>query len=301
MSLTASYDHLVAEKPPISLLEIRMLLSLIIQGIVIVGFQVLAYLYCVYGNHYWFLKFNPPDIDTETYKSFEYYSVFVISIFQYPWVAIVMSKGIPFRKPLYTNWLFVINLLINFAADIFICFDPLPPFPPEPKNLVNAEYDNFGDLLELYMPPSMEYRGIIFLFACIYCGTSLLFELLFVDRSWLADALRSCYYRVSNKAKSKRRYEMMEDRLGNAAERWPPVKSAVKGAAAMFSPTDSHTTTSSKPFGGHNTFASTQFLLSPSATDLSASQASFGSDYPRNGVGGGSSSDMLADETAVRF
>ena len=234
MSFTEAYDHLVSEKPPMSLLETRMILSLILQAILIISFQVLAFLYCIHGGHPWFLPYRPSSTE-ESFISFEYYSVFIVCIFQYTIMAIVLSKGVPFRKPLFTNWLFVLNLCINFAANIFLCFDPTPRFPEHPANLVNAEYHSFAELLELAMPPSVEYRGIIFLFAAVFFFASLLAESIFIDRQWAVRKIEKLIDKIMKRTKPKQhKYEILEEQLGTIGAMWPPVKTSSQATTSMF-------------------------------------------------------------------
>lgn len=49
----------------------------------------------------WYIEHKPEDeLD---YKSHDNYAIFVIQVFQYVSLAIVFSKGAPYRKRFYTN------------------------------------------------------------------------------------------------------------------------------------------------------------------------------------------------------
>ena len=97
MSFTEAYGHLVAGKPPESLLERKLLFSIFLQSFLVFIFQLIPFLYLYFGNHFWFLPFKSEKgndgSEEEFYRAtFENYPVFVVSTFQYCSVSFVLSK-----------------------------------------------------------------------------------------------------------------------------------------------------------------------------------------------------------------
>ena len=59
----------------------------------------------------WFTPFVP-NHDVDYYWSYENAAVFYVSVFQYITAAIAFSKGAPYRKTIFSNYLFLIALLV---------------------------------------------------------------------------------------------------------------------------------------------------------------------------------------------
>ena len=118
----------------------------------------------------------------------------------------------------------MLNLAITIGLNLFICFDPLIPFPKKPKNLINSTFSSIGAILSLAMPPSMDFRVIIFLIAAIYCFLSQLAENIFVEKT-------TCQ---KLEKKDKKKYEIIEERLGH----WPPIESFTKSANSLLRTSD---------------------------------------------------------------
>ena len=101
------------EPPPASLISIVPLLSLFFQTVLILGFQVAAVL--LLWKQPFYRPAHPKDQDD--FVCDDNYTVFAISVFQFITLAVVFSKGAPYRKPLYTN--------CKFMCSFFYCFDLL--------------------------------------------------------------------------------------------------------------------------------------------------------------------------------
>lgn len=71
---------------------------MLLQLILIVGFQVLAVLWI--QAQAWYTPHDPKD---ESLLGDDNYAVFAISVFQYISLAVIFSKGKPYRKAVYTN------------------------------------------------------------------------------------------------------------------------------------------------------------------------------------------------------
>uniref|UniRef100_A0A674CL83 ATPase 13A3 n=1 Tax=Salmo trutta TaxID=8032 RepID=A0A674CL83_SALTR len=114
MSLNPAWKVLVARRPPSSLISGPLLFSVLTQILTCLAFQVLAFLW-VRGQN-WYEKWTPlsdanlthgPNItshvDHKNIKNYENTTLFYVSSFQYLAVAIIFSKGKPFRQPSYKN------------------------------------------------------------------------------------------------------------------------------------------------------------------------------------------------------
>uniref|UniRef100_A0A8C1QPA4 ATPase 13A3 n=1 Tax=Cyprinus carpio TaxID=7962 RepID=A0A8C1QPA4_CYPCA len=118
MSLNSAWKELVAQRPPSGLVSGPLLFSVLTQIIICLGFQIMAFLLIQkldwYSKPDFYNCFN--DVNT---------TVFFVSSFQYLIVAIVFSKGKPFRQPSYKNWPFVLSALILIGFLFFIMFFPV--------------------------------------------------------------------------------------------------------------------------------------------------------------------------------
>ncbi|XP_033883712.3 polyamine-transporting ATPase 13A3-like isoform X2 [Acipenser ruthenus] len=137
MSLNPAWKELVSERPPSGLISGPLLFSVLMQILVCLGFQTLAFLWVKHQP--WYHKWTPSSDacslsnyslhQNETnhehnIKNYENTTLFFISSFQYLIVAIVFSKGKPFRQPSYKNLAFLIS---SFALSAFILFIMLYP------------------------------------------------------------------------------------------------------------------------------------------------------------------------------
>uniref|UniRef100_A0A671S2V1 Probable cation-transporting ATPase 13A3 n=1 Tax=Sinocyclocheilus anshuiensis TaxID=1608454 RepID=A0A671S2V1_9TELE len=113
MSLNSAWKELVAQRPPSGLVSGPLLFSVLTQVLICLGFQIMAFL--LIQNLDWYSKIMN-DVNT---------TLFFVSSFQYLIVAIVFSKGKPFRQPSYKNWPFVLSALILIVFLFFIMFFPI--------------------------------------------------------------------------------------------------------------------------------------------------------------------------------
>uniref|UniRef100_A0A671S2R8 Polyamine-transporting ATPase 13A3 n=1 Tax=Sinocyclocheilus anshuiensis TaxID=1608454 RepID=A0A671S2R8_9TELE len=117
MSLNSAWKELVAQRPPSGLVSGPLLFSVLTQVLICLGFQIMAFL--LIQNLDWYSKpdfYNcsvPHHMDDFTNSTEEQTeerimndvntTLFFVSSFQYLIVAIVFSKGKPFRQPSYKN------------------------------------------------------------------------------------------------------------------------------------------------------------------------------------------------------
>uniref|UniRef100_A0A8D3ANK3 P-type ATPase A domain-containing protein n=1 Tax=Scophthalmus maximus TaxID=52904 RepID=A0A8D3ANK3_SCOMX len=86
--LNPAWKELVSRRPPSGLISGPLLFSVLTQILICLAFQTVTFLW----------------VDDHNIQNFENTSLFYISSFQYLIVAIVFSKGKPFRQPSYKNF-----------------------------------------------------------------------------------------------------------------------------------------------------------------------------------------------------
>ncbi|XP_058794435.1 probable cation-transporting ATPase W08D2.5 isoform X2 [Phymastichus coffea] len=140
---TKTYEGKFAKEPPTScLFSVGPLLSVGSHLFVYGVFQLSVFIAVRHQD--WYTPFVKNDrLD---FRCYENYSVVSLSYFQYIIIAISFSRGEPYRKPIYTNHLLMIALLITALGNIYLTLWPDPWII---------------DLFELRMPPEMKWRYII--------------------------------------------------------------------------------------------------------------------------------------------
>lgn len=199
---TKAYEGKLACQPPMtSLLSFTPLFSLILHTIAIIIFQTTAF----YGVTLfsWFTPYvraEPVD-----FTSYENYSVFCVSIFQYITMAIIFSRGKPYRRPIYTNNAFIVSIALLIIICTYIVIFP--------ANWII-------DLLKLQLPPNLEWPGIILLLAFINFLLCFFIET-FIIECIIEKQIKSRIYRPE---KSKKPYLVIEHELRNEPN-WPRLNS----------------------------------------------------------------------------
>ncbi|KAL4608143.1 putative cation-transporting ATPase 13A3 [Arapaima gigas] len=144
MSLNPAWKQLVAQRPPSGLISGPLLFSVLTQILVSLAFQVLCFL--TVRNQSWYEKWTPAsdtcnttglsmltpnategrDHDERNIRNYENTSLFYISCFQYLIVAIIFSKGKPFRQQSYKNRPFLFSACALYFFTFFIMLYPIP-------------------------------------------------------------------------------------------------------------------------------------------------------------------------------
>ncbi|XP_076452131.1 polyamine-transporting ATPase 13A3-like isoform X2 [Babylonia areolata] len=216
-SMTPPREDLSRQSPPISLISAGPILSIISQLIIVIVVQVLVYLHLQLQP--WFVPFVENDEDD--YVCHTNAAVFLISAYQYIILSVTFSKGAPFRKSIFSNWVFLINLIICTAATIWITIYPT---------------DEFAEIMELALLPSMGYKGLLVGVAFINLLVSISLEMFLVDNTslhekcsnWMARCFKTDQYEYAAIES-----EMKED------PSWPPVSKKTIDLAAIFQRLDS--------------------------------------------------------------
>ncbi|XP_041034738.1 probable cation-transporting ATPase 13A3 isoform X1 [Carcharodon carcharias] len=146
MSLNSSWRELVPRRPPSSLISVSMLLSVSMQILLSLAFQVTAFL--LVKEQPWYETWTPSsnvcngswgeeltntsisvhnesEVDEHNISNYENTTLFFVSCCQYLAVAFVFSKGRPFREPVYRNYLFMGCILVLYGFIILIMMYPI--------------------------------------------------------------------------------------------------------------------------------------------------------------------------------
>ncbi|XP_071570378.1 polyamine-transporting ATPase 13A3 [Temnothorax nylanderi] len=193
----ACKDKLSKTTPMTSLLSFTPLLSLTIHMLVMIVFQATAY--HAVRQFSWFTPFVPTS-DTLRYTCYENYSVYCVSMFQYITMAIIFSRGKPYRRAIYTNGAFMSSILVSTAVCTYITVYPA-------NWVVSA--------LQLILPPVYDWRLAILALALVNFIICFVIESFVIERV-IEDILRRKLYKPE---KSKKRYLKMEYELKNC-ENW---------------------------------------------------------------------------------
>ncbi|XP_078064958.1 polyamine-transporting ATPase 13A3-like, partial [Mustelus asterias] len=145
-SLNSSWRELVPRRPPSSLISVSMLLSVSMQILLTLTFQVTAFL--LVKEQPWYETWTPSsnvcngshgdelintsvslhndsEVDEHNISNYENTTLFFVSCCQYLAVAFVFSKGRPFRQPVYRNYLFMGCILVLYSFIIVIMMYPI--------------------------------------------------------------------------------------------------------------------------------------------------------------------------------
>ncbi|XP_043989033.1 polyamine-transporting ATPase 13A3-like isoform X4 [Gambusia affinis] len=228
MSLNPAWKDLVRQRPPSSLISGPLLCSVLTQILTCLAFQVLAF-YLVQQQS-WYERWTPQSDacnvsrpssfsdrrngtashDHKNIRNYENTSLFYVSSFQYLAVAIVFSKGKPFRQPSYKNWPFMLSCVGLYSFLLFIMLYPI------------SAIDNF---LEIVCVPH-DWRVTLVIVIAANAVVSFILEV--ANDSWGALFLSRLFCRRNKPPKVLYRHLALE--LQDDAD-WPPKPSTVTYAA----------------------------------------------------------------------
>lgn len=196
---TRAYTKKLSETAPMtSLLSFTPLLSLTVHMSIMILFQAMAY--HTVRQFSWYRTFSHTTDDIR-YTYYENYSVFCVSIFQYITLAIIFSRGKPYRRAIYTNGAFMFSIFMLTLICVYITVYPA-------NWIINA--------LQLMMPPVYDWRLTILALALINFLICFFIEILIIERL-IENILKRKLYKPE---KSKKRYLRVEYELRNCGT-WP--------------------------------------------------------------------------------
>uniref|UniRef100_A0A673TFL3 ATPase cation transporting 13A2 n=1 Tax=Suricata suricatta TaxID=37032 RepID=A0A673TFL3_SURSU len=202
MSRTGPAPVLGQVRPPGALLSVPVLGSLLLQVALVAGVQLGGYFLTVAQP--WFVPLNQTVPAPDNLPNYENTVVFSLSSFQYLILAAAVSKGPPFRRPLYTNVPFLVALAL--LGSVLVGLLLVPGLLQGPLALRNVADTCFKLLL----------LGLV---ACNFVGA-------FMLESVLDQCLPACLRRFRPKKASKKRFKQLEREL--AEQPWPPPAGPVR-------------------------------------------------------------------------
>ncbi|CAO1416273.1 unnamed protein product [Diamesa hyperborea] len=201
---TESYDGpLVKQTPLNSLISLSPLASIAMHLIVSVTVQLFAWFHV--QSQPWFVPFeydSSTKLNDETLGCHQNFTIFIVSCFQYMTLAIVFSKGAPYRKSIFSNKGLIASIIFNLA---FICY--VAVYPPE----------FLIELFELVMPP--------YEFGMYLIGYGLLnFVIGMFIESFIVEYLlfKKMRYNFHEIEKSHKKFLRIENLL-RLNTKWPPL------------------------------------------------------------------------------
>lgn len=143
MSRTGPALTLVRARPPGALLSVPVLGSLLLQVALVAGIQLGGYFLVIAQP--WFVPLNRTVPAPDNLPNYENTVIFSLSGFQYLILAAAVSKGAPFRQPLYTNVPFLVALAL--LGSVLVGLILVPGLLQGPLGLRNIADSSFKLLL----------------------------------------------------------------------------------------------------------------------------------------------------------
>jgi cation-transporting ATPase 13A2 len=213
---TEAYSgKLVKETPLSSLMSLSPILSLLLQMLVVIGIQVTAFEHLKMQS--WYEPFNKhPHEEKDDVGCHENFVIYTVSSFQYIILAVVFSKGKPYRKSVVSNYGFLIASILMVAFSVYLTLWP-------------AEFLMYH--FELVLPEDFMFRIYLLGYAVVNSVLSLFIELVLIDYL----VFKKLRFKFHNIDKSKRKYLAIERDI-NLDTKWPILTSDFKSAASPLNP-----------------------------------------------------------------
>ncbi|XP_074831739.1 polyamine-transporting ATPase 13A2 [Carettochelys insculpta] len=200
MGKTGPAKELGMKRPQGTLISIIVLGSLLLQTALLITVQVMSYFITV--SQSWYVPLNSTVIAPQNLPNYENTVVFCISGFQYLILAVAMSKGYPFREPLYANVPFLLVLVALFGLMMVLTLYPL--------GFMKA-------VLKLKDIGDMSFKLLLLGMATLNFFTA------FVLETALDHGLLSCLRKLRQKRPSKKLFKRLEQELRQQQVAWPPL------------------------------------------------------------------------------
>lgn len=206
---TDSYHGpLAAYSPPAALLSLAPVMSLLLHMFIVIIFQAFSFFYVQQQS--WFVPYNTSLADEDIFGCYENYAVFSVSQFQYIVLALVFSRGPPFRQHVYSNFLLTGSLVVMTICCVVLTVAP-PAF--------------IIDSFEYVLPPGEDkqaywFRWQMILFSVLYSFLAVFTEYVIIDYIFY----QKCKSKFHNVDKSKKKYLALERDMQQDRD-WPPLAS----------------------------------------------------------------------------
>uniref|UniRef100_V5IBW0 P-type ATPase A domain-containing protein n=2 Tax=Ixodes ricinus TaxID=34613 RepID=V5IBW0_IXORI len=122
---TEPHPVLHKRPPPSSLMGITPLASILSQIVLVIVTQVFA-LVTLWGQKWYrpHVAFDSSNRDEEELQCHDNYAVFAVSVFQYITLAVIFSRGRPYRKSILSNYLFMGSLVVMTSFTLYLILYP---------------------------------------------------------------------------------------------------------------------------------------------------------------------------------
>ncbi|NXO77341.1 AT134 ATPase, partial [Sitta europaea] len=226
MSFTGAYPKLVPYRPPSQLVSPPLLLSVVLNILFSLSMQIFGFLvvqkqpwYSKTNVHSACLSVNNHDRNSSSslglhgvrdgaheqidngFKSYENTTVWLLSTINCLIVALVFSKGKPFRQPIYTNYMFILVLIGQLGICLFLMF---------------ADIDDLYSKMDLVCTPTTWRISMVIMLAVTLAVSFLVEEAVIENRPlWL---LLKKTFRYHSKSYYKRLQHLLEQDSA-----WPPL------------------------------------------------------------------------------
>ncbi|XP_034358041.1 polyamine-transporting ATPase 13A2 isoform X2 [Arvicanthis niloticus] len=197
MSRTGPALTLVRARPPGALLSVPVLGSLLLQVALVASIQLGGYFLVIAQP--WFVPLNRTVPAPDNLPNYENTVVFSLSGFQYLILAAAVSKGAPFRQPLYTNVPFLVALAL--LGSVLVGLILVPGLLQGPLGLRNIADSSF----------KLTLLGLV---AFNFVGA-------FMLESVLDQCLPACLRWLRPKRASKKQFKRLQREL--AEHPWPTL------------------------------------------------------------------------------
>ncbi|NWH81914.1 AT134 ATPase, partial [Piaya cayana] len=232
MGFTGAYPKLVPYRPPSQLISPPLLLSVVLNILFSLSMQIFGFL--MVQKQPWYSKTDIHSACLSThnhtennssisslglhgirdgyneqmdngYKSYENTTVWLLSTINCLIVALVFSKGKPFRQPIYTNYVFILALTGQLGICLFLVF---------------ADIDGVYSVMDLVCTPTMWRISMMIMLAVTLAVSFLVEETIIENRSlWLLLKKTFQYHSKSNYKKLQRVLEQ--------DSAWPPLNETI--------------------------------------------------------------------------
>ncbi|CAM4596731.1 unnamed protein product [Lepidochelys olivacea] len=240
MSLNGAYPKLVPYRPPGQLISPPLLLSVVLNILFSLCMQVFGFVtvqkqpwYTQHNIYSACLSGNKSHVENSSsaatisftgmehadgregvdngYKSYENTTVWLLSTINCLMVALVFSKGKPFRQPVYTNYIFVLVLAAQLGICVFFVF---------------ADTDGLYSQLDLVCTPTFWRISMVIMLLVTFAVSFVVEEAVIENRAlWML--LKKCF-QYQSKSLYKRLQRMLEQDSA-----WPPLNETVFSESRM--------------------------------------------------------------------
>jgi len=190
MGRTEPWHVLVKQRPPGSLVAGQTLMSILTQILASLAGQLAALFYL--QSKVWYTPVEPSGPDDEVIVDAATTTIFIVSSYQYLVLATLYSTGPPYRKPFYTNVLYLGALLALSGFTAWLLFLPSVPFPA---------LQTFFELQTLYT----DYKVGIMCIVVVNLLVNLLLETVVNSGTWV----KSLYHILKRKRGPKNKYKLV--------------------------------------------------------------------------------------------